>query len=275
MANTFGIILIVALWEEARPLIESLGLVKRPNTRLDTYENSTTILVICGLGFTSTCTAVGYAANLLSDRNPLFWLNIGTAGHKFLSIGTVVIPAKIEGLAHLPPFYPTSVFHGDHETTELVTVTKANNTYPERFCVDMEAIGFCLSSSRFSLKDYIQVVKVISDNQDNPASALKKGRLGHVIDLKLETLTNIINQFTDFAKQESEHEVKLSLPNDLRNIHFTETQKINLHRLLSQLFILAPNVNLEDLNIDKKNSSSVLKSITSLIETNLPKVDDD
>ncbi len=274
MANTFGVILILALWEEAKPLIEALGLVKRPNTRLDTYENPTTILVVSGVGFTAACTAVGYAANLFSDRNLLFWLNIGTAGHKFLSVGTLVIPAKIDAIDH-PPFFPTSVFRGDHETPELMSVTKVCKHYPETFCVDMEAIGFCLASSRFSLKDYVHVVKVISDNQDNPVGVLKKGSLGYVIGLKLEALKDIIEQLTNFAKQESEHQVKLSLPNDLRNIHFSETQKVNLYRLLSQLSILAPKENLEYLNIDKTNSSSVLKSISSLIERNLPNVDDD
>ena len=275
MSTTFGIILVVALQEEAQPLIERLSLVKRPNTHLAIYENSSIILVVSGVGIVSTCTAVGYTANLFNKRNPLFWLNIGTAGHKHLSIGTVVIPAKILAISNHPPFFPTPIFYGKHETTELMSVIKPNGQYHETFCADMEAIGFCLASIRFSLKDYVHVVKIISDNETLPISTLKKGGLGEVIRLKLGVLTDIIRQFTNFAEQESEHKVVFSLPSDLQNIHFTETQKVNLFHLLSQLSVFVPEASLKNLNIDKKNASSVLKSISSLVEKKLPKFDHD
>ena len=85
--NSFKLIIIIALLEEAKPFIKQFKLQKWENSRLKVYENSSILLVISGIGSDAITIAVGYAAALASSYRRLFWLNLGSAGHRNYRIG--------------------------------------------------------------------------------------------------------------------------------------------------------------------------------------------
>ena len=124
----------------------------------------------------------------------------------------------------------------------------------------MEGYSFCIAASRFSLSDYIQVIKIISDNEQKPVSELTKRGLKNAIASGAEA-TIIIEAFLDFAREEAS-QPKPSLPSiNTSRLHFTESQKIRLSQLTSQMHLLDPSFDVFQEIAQHKTSSSVLNHL--------------
>ena len=76
--------------------------------------------------------------------------------------------------------------------------------YMQNTCFDMEGYSFCTAASKFSLSDYIQVVKIISDNEQKPVSELRKSTLQNAIASGSEETINIIEAFLDLRERKSD-----------------------------------------------------------------------
>ena len=209
--------------------------------------------------------AVGYAAALASSYGRLFWLNLGSAGHLNYRIGTVVLPAEVRDSGSDLAFYPTPIIPGNFKRDKLRTIKIPSQKYMQNTCYDMEGYSFCIAASRFSLSDYIQVIKIISDNEQKPVSELTKSSLNNAIASGAEETMNIIEAFLDFARVEVSHS-EPSLPSiNTSRLHFTQSQRIRLSRLTCQMRLLDPSFDVFQEIGQHKTSSSVLNYLETLV----------
>ena len=251
--------------EEAKPFIKQFKLQKWGNSRLKVYENSSILLVISGIGSDAVTTTVGYAAALASSYGRLFWLNLGSAGHRNYRIGTVVLPAEVRDSVSDLAFYPTPIIPGNFKRDKLVSLKTPSEKYLQDTCFDMEAYHFCTAASRFSIQDHIQVVKIISDNEEQPVSRLEKSTLRKAIAVGAEEAFHIIEVFLDFARAEVKHR-ELSVPLlNASKLHFTESQRIRLSRLTSQMLLLDESFNVLQEIEQHKTSASFLSSLETQV----------
>ena len=264
--NSFKLIIIIALLEEAKPFIKQFKLQKWDNSRLRVYENGSILLVISGIGSDAITIAVGYAAALASSYRRLFWLNLGSAGHRNYQIGTVVLPAEVRDSVSDLAFYPTPLIPGNFKRDKLRTIKIPSQKYMQDTCFDMEGYGFCTAASKFSLSDYIQVIKIISDNEQKPVSELRKHTLSNAIASGAEEAINLIEAFLNFAIAEVGHP-EPSLPSvDTTKLHFTESQRIRLSRLTSQMYLIDPSFDVLEEIEQHKTSSSFLNYLETQVQ---------
>ena len=263
--NSFKLIIIIALLEEAKPFIKQFKLQKWDNSRLRVYENDSILLVISGIGSDAITIAVGYAAAVASCYRQLFWLNLGSAGHQNYRIGTVVLPAEVRDSVSNLAFYPTHIIPGNFKRDKLRTLKIPSQKYMQGTCFDMEGYSFCIAASKFSLSDYIQVIKIVSDNEQKPLSEFRKDTLKKAIASGAEETINIIEAFLDFARAEVGH-LEPSLPAVYTSkLHFTQSQRIRLSRLTHQMHLLDPNFDVLQEIEQHKTSSSVLSYLETQV----------
>ena len=263
--NAFKLVIVVALLEEAKPFIKQFKLQKWETSKLKTYQNDSLLLVISGMGSNAITLAVGYAAALASSCHRLFWLNLGTAGHQDYQIGTVVLPIEVRDTVSDLVFYPTPIIPGDFKRYKLLSLKTPSQKYLQDTCFDMEAYHFCAAASRFSIQDHIQVVKIISDNEEQPVSKLEKSTLKKAIALGAEAACRIIEAFLDFARAEVKH-TELSVPLlNTSKLHFTESQRIKLSRLTSQMLLLDENFDVLREIEQHRTSASFLSSLETQV----------
>ena len=263
--NSFKLIIIIALLEEAKPFIKQFKLQKWENSRLKVYENGSILLVISGIGSDAITIAVGYAAALASSYRRLFWLNLGSAGHRNYRIGSVVLPAEVRDSVSDLAFYPTPIIPGNFKRDKLRTIKIPSQNYLQNTCFDMEGYSFCTAASRFSLSDYIQVIKIISDNEQKPVSELRKNSLKNAISAGAEATIIVIEAFLDFARAEASHP-EPSLPSiNTSRLHFTQSQRIRLSQLTSQMHLLDPSFDVFQEIEQHKTSSSVLNHLETQV----------
>ena len=266
----------MALQEEAKSLVEQLALIKQSASPFPMYHNGNLKLVVSGVGIDAACTAVGYIASQHARSQTLFWLNIGTSGHKTFPIGKVVVASKISSNNDSKTFFPTPIFSDNFVLNDIVSHSKPVANYPDRACVDMEASGFCNAASRFSLSDYIQVVKVVSDNAEHPINKIGKNSLKLSMSLAARDICDLVRQFIRFAEREVRNELNFKLPKEFTEVHLTETQKVQIKKGLRKLSVLSNKDYTGDIILHKEDSASIiLRRISSLCESYLPKTNND
>lgn len=133
-------------------------------------------LLISGVGEIAMASAVGWIGAQSCERKRV-WLNIGTAGHATLALGTILrvhgVARSQQSRAHYPPL--TAKWNGG--TAALLSVASPTSDYPQGAMVDMEAAAFFSVATRFTSSELVQSIKVISDNQERGVGELNAARI--------------------------------------------------------------------------------------------------
>jgi hypothetical protein len=162
---------VVALDCEARPLIHSLRMRRREEFRgwvVYANEAKEDWLVVSGIGRAASAAAVGFLGGVAGQAKNTTWWNVGVAGHRSLAVGEMRRAGKIIDASSERAFYPMAVAKRGPVVEVLNTVGLPSLDYPDEGMVDMEASGFCATAARLASRERIQVLKVISDNAENP-----------------------------------------------------------------------------------------------------------
>ena len=161
----------VALQQEARIFIEHFKLKKTASSQFPIYQNENTSLVISGIGAFNASTAVGY----LLGRAPIdLLINFGVAGHPTMPLGALACPSSISfnklptRYPYINPRLPLKAFH------PLTTVTTPDSSYQQVTLYDMEGYGFFEAATKLLSLEKILMLKVISDNKENPLEGFDK-----------------------------------------------------------------------------------------------------
>ncbi|AAS68824.1 phosphorylase [Leptospira interrogans] len=167
------IFISVALFAEAKPLIENLGLnILRNKTVFPIYQNENHALVISGTGKIYSAMSVVFLLNEFKDQiSDSSWiLNFGVCGARkdISEIGKSFLIHKITDEGSFKNVYPDILFHSPIPESALRTFDKPifDDVVSElpNTLVDMEAFGFFTASRKFFSSDKIRVVKIVSDN---------------------------------------------------------------------------------------------------------------
>ena len=204
---------IIATNSEARPLIDLFKLKKKNSEKLQMYCNESISLTITGIGKINSAIGVIQTFYESSKRINDCWINVGLAGHKSHHIGKIFAIRKIYDNDNNKKIYPF-VNSFTIETDECITLEKEKKKYSNKI-YEMESSGFFKACSKFSSNELIQVLKIISDNQNESVNFKKDEQIYNLIIQHKE----MIIEFTEYMKK-------------IRNIVFD-----NKHRSLDEEFL--------------------------------------
>ncbi len=194
---------ICALKCEASPIIKYYDLKHLTDARLfRIYVNDKTgiSLTVTGVGKLAATGGVIYSYAELNCEPGDVWLNLGVAGHREHAIGDIFLSSHIEDSASSVVWYPQIVIDTEIPTEKLLTLDQPSTKYVDAM-FDMEASGFISAASRVSAGELVHSIKIISDNQDNPAGKFKKSTVSNLIELNMEQIVTLSSQLETLAKQ--------------------------------------------------------------------------
>ena len=226
----------MALEAEARPLISRFRLKRELSVsafRLYQNPQAGISLIVSGIGKVRMAAAVGFLAH---PASPACWIDVGTAGHPDLPVGTVRLAHKIVDHDIGRAFYPQLLMDVPVATEELITVSRPLDGFPEPALYDMEASGFFEAARHFVTIEWIHALKVVSDNR---VDAFDKKRVGNLVEAALPALENILEGLRELYGSLAE-----PLPLDVTRIaaetRLTQTQTRQLEKLLRRWQALPP-----------------------------------
>lgn len=188
---------VIAFKIEAEPLIEHYVLSRKKKIGLfPVYGGDNHALVLSGLGSEAAAGATDALYNEYGSPDNTLWLNIGVAGHTNLPLGTVVLANRIINRAsgeHWPTVQPCSYTMA---SSELITVSAPENHYLPHTLYDMEAAGFYTAARQYAPAQWVQCLKVVSDNKQSPLDIFSTQQAGELMQQSRETLLQCINTLT-------------------------------------------------------------------------------
>jgi adenosylhomocysteine nucleosidase len=236
--STLKTFIYTALPCEAKPLIDFYRLKKDISTQcFAIYRNDNICLTVTGIGKIAMAAGIAYSQALFSPSpNPVF-LNIGIAGHKDHTIGSVFLVDKLSDYDSGRCYFPPLVFTPPCPSHSLQTVSKPTVTYPLLDLCDMEGSAYYETATRFSTGELIQCLKIVSDNELSPTQTIQAKYVSELISKEIPTITAILKeltQLTESLKRQDLTEFNLLL----NQYHFTANEQIQLKKLLTRWDLL-------------------------------------
>jgi adenosylhomocysteine nucleosidase len=229
-----NIFFYLALPCEAKPIVDHLRLKKDINIHaFAVYCNDAICLTVTGIGKAAMAAGLAYTQALFSPNNNPILLNIGIAGHKTHSVGSVFVIDKITDADTERRFYPPLVYRLPYPSHSLVTVSKPQATYPNESLCDMEASAFYETATRFSTSELIQCLKIVSDNEASPAQNIQPKMVSELITGQLSTIEKVIFELTALQKSIAEQEMP-EFESIVQRYRFSFAEQAQLKKLLSR-----------------------------------------
>ena len=196
--------IICALICEAAPLLARYRMKKDPGSGLfKIYSNQDAgiTLTVSGTGKINAAAATSYTHGYYHTGKSDAWLNIGIAGHQLLDIGTVILAHSIHDMENNTTWYPQIVFATSCPGMALKTLVQPSTEYG-KYVFDMEAAGFFAIASRIATCELVHVIKVISDNQSEPAVRKPdKSVICSLIENRMDAIDNTINSIRQLSRE--------------------------------------------------------------------------
>jgi len=234
------IYIVCALHCEAKPLIDNYKLSLEQDAVFPIFSNEQIKIIVAGIGKTSTAAAMAYLYARNQELPYCAWLNVGIAGHKNLPLGSLVNVNKISDSSM--NWYPVRPENSKQLGAELKTVDAPVEHYQDEALVDMEASAFMATALRFSPVELLQVLKVISDNEENHIDNINKKQVQQLIEQNLKEISETINwlqmQTNSFVEIYANSELYQQCINQW---HFSHYQQKQLQRLLQRWQALNEN----------------------------------
>lgn len=262
------ILWVVALRPEAAPLIEARGLeavserTPWPLYRRDESE----ALVISGVGRNRVARACAWVRAHLEPPLHAAWLNAGIAGHSTGPVGRALLAYRVveptTGNSWFPPPLPGHRLAGD----TVYTVDQPETEFARPGAYDMEASGFLATTARWATSEVTQVVKVISDSPDEPASQLDRKRVEGLIGDRVADIESVADALSLCS---SALETRYAEPSGYESLvgrwHFTVTQRRQLRRALERHAALSPR-EVDTDSITARDAGEALRQLNERVE---------
>jgi adenosylhomocysteine nucleosidase len=253
--------LVVAHAVEAKPIIQQLGLkLVNDGGAFRRYQAQGVNLVVSGMGRVNAAAATAYLSAVTLDDsmyNPI-WINAGIAGHKTFELGACVIIRKITDPVTNRSYYPLPIA-SSLPSSNLVTVDVPEEEYLQNAAFDMEGSAFWFIATKFSPIEFVQLLKIVSDNPENGISMLSKDKIENFMDELTAGLQLLITELQALASQ---HNRAISLPaaygKMVQRFNFTVTQSSQLRRACQQFKAAGLELKLEEISTLKFQSAKQL-----------------
>jgi len=222
-----------ALELEAKPLAESLSLVKLQDSPFLMYADSETVLTISGIGSINIALCVGYIYARYKehiDKNTIF-INFGTTSSQDLNIGDIYIINKVGKDGEKRSFYPDIFYRIDTPFATLQSIDTPLNKDSDTkkgILYDMEGFAFVLAVNRFLQTHQYQLIKIVSDNKCD--AFFSKKAVADMISKHIEVIKRFLDSLEvdlEILTSTEKHLIYLFL----ERLRFSFTQKEELKKL--------------------------------------------
>ena len=264
---------VIALKEEAQAILDHYKL--KPVNEKTIYpiyknEEETHWLIICGIGRNNAAASTAYLYAYSNASNYTSWINIGIAGSGKGNYGDLYLVDKISTYKRKKSTYPSTLPKATLPKMHLFTSDIPISDYSTYELIDMEGSAFFDIASKLTSKEFICLMKVISDGPENDIKEITKSKISNLIKENLSKIIDVISYYERLSEEEFQIIDKPKLFNEIKSKwHFSSTQSYRLEILLRRIENFSDKNEIEEKIKDCKKSNSVLNVLNLLIKNNV------
>ena len=264
---------VVALKEEAQIILEHFKLkAVNEKTIYPIYKNEeeTHWLTISGIGRSNAAAATAYLYSYSKAPKYTSWVNIGIAGSDKGNYGDLYLVDKISTYQVKKSTYPSTMPKTSLPKMHLFTSDIPISDYSTYELIDMEGSAFFDIASKLTSKEFICLMKVISDGSENDIKEITKLKISNLIKENLLKIIDVISYYERLSEVEFQIKEKPELFYAIKSKwHFTATQSYKLETLLRRIKVDYNNRDLEEKIKSCKTSHAVINVLSSKIKKNI------
>ncbi len=264
---------VVALKEEAQIIIDQFRL-KTFNEKtiypIFKNEEETHWLIISGIGRSNAAASTAYLYSFSKASKHTSWINLGIAGSDKGNYGDLCLVDKISTYQEKKATYPSTMPKTTLPKMNLFTSDIPISDYSTHELIDMEGSAFFDIASKLVSKEFICLMKVISDGPQNDIKEITKSKISNLIKKNLSNIIYVISYYERLSEEESQIAEKPELFYEITSKwHFTVTQSYKLETLLRRIEVFCNKRDLEDKIKSCESSNSVINVLNSKIKKNI------
>ena len=264
---------VIALKEEAQVILDYYKLNPiNEKTIYPIYKNEeeTHWLIICGIGQNNAAASTAYLYAYSNASNYTSWINIGIAGSGKGNYGDLYLVDKISTYQRRKSTYPSTLPKATLPKMNLFTSDIPISDYSTYELIDMEGSAFFDIASKLTSKEFICLMKVISDGPENDIKEITKSKISDLIKENLLKIINVISYYERLSEEEFQIIDKPKLFNEIKSKwHFSATQSYRLETLLRRIEIFCNKKDIEKTIKNCETSNSVINVLNTKIKNNL------
>lgn len=192
--------IFTALYSEAKPIIEYLGLKSQQDiNRFQLFSNESVNLLITGTGSINAAIGVASLCSVHTPNSGDILVNIGICGTKNLNLkkGTLIFCNKIIDLSTYKTYYPDMLFkhafiEGTVTTSPVISTRGKDEEHSGIVVTDMEASGIFHAGALFYQPHQMFFFKTVSDYEDG--KQISREQVTHLIAGKVAPVVDWITQ---------------------------------------------------------------------------------
>ena len=252
---------VVALKVEAEIILDEYNMNFDPEfTLFQVFRNfeKTRWLILSGIGRHNSAAATTYLYMISQASRSTSWINLGIAGSGKGHYGDLCLVNKISNNGSsntYPATMPKVTFHKMNLFTTDVPLTD----YTLHELIDMEGSAFYDITNKLSGREFICLMKVISDGPNNNIEDLNKFKIRELIKLNIANIKTIVSYYEKLSMDQYQiiQQPKI-LSEILSQWHFSVSQKHQLENLIKRINTLSKDEEIIKLIKNCKNSRSVI-----------------
>jgi hypothetical protein len=267
----FSIRWVIALKDEAEIIIQQYRMkLLSEKSVFPIFKNSeeTHWLILSGIGRHNASAATLYLYEKSKAPKWTAWINIGIAGCGEGHFGDLCLVDKITNNSDRKVSFPSAMKNSPFPRMELLTTDIPIIDYSSKELIDMEACAFYDATSKFSSRELISIVKVISDGPSNNIKNLNRSIISKLITTNISNIIKIVLYYKNLSLDEYK---RLKKPDIFYKIcnqwHFTVSQQHQLERVLRRIATSNIKENILNLLKDCRNSKSVMSILNKQMES--------
>ena len=264
---------VIALKEEAQVILDHYKL--KPVNEKTIYpiyknEEENHWLIICGIGQNNAAASTAYLYAYSNASKYTSWINIGIAGAGKGNYGELYLVDKISTYQTKTCTYPSILPKTTLPKMHLFTSNIPISDYSTYELIDMEGSAFFDIASKLTSKEFICLMKVISDGPKNDIKEITKSKISNLIKVNLFKIIDVVSYYERLSEEEFKIIDKPKLFNEIKSKwHFSTTQSYRLETLLRRIEIFCNKKDIEKIIKNCETSNSVINVLNSKIKNNL------
>ena len=264
---------VIALKEEAQVILDHYKLkLVNEKTVYPIYKNEeeTHWLIICGIGRNNAAASTAYLYAYSNASQCTSWINIGIAGSDKGNYGDLYLVDKISNYQRKKSTYPLTLPKTTLPKMHLFTSDFPVSDYSTYELIDMEGSAFFDIASKLTSKEFICLMKVISDGPKNDIKEITNSKISNLIKVNLFKIIDVVSYYERLSEEEFQIIDKPKLFNEIKSKwHFSATQSYRLETLLRRVQIFCNKKDIEKIINNCETSNSVINVLNSKIKNNL------
>ena len=264
---------VIALKEEAQVILNHYKL--KPVNEKTIYpiyknEEESHWLIICGIGQNNAAASTAYLYAYSNASKYTSWINIGIAGAGKGNYGDLYLVDKISTYQKKTSSYPSTPPKATLPKMHLFTSNIPLSDYSTYELIDMEGSAFFYIASKLTSKEFICLMKVISDGPKIDIKEITKSKVSNLIKVNLFKIIDVVSYYERLSEEEFQIIDKPKSFNEIKSKwHFSATQTYKLENLLRRIEIFCNKKDVLNTIKNCETSNSVINVLNSKIKKNL------